>query len=320
MVLEKRIKKWRSWYASACVLAAVFVFLHVPGFFNPAQAQEGNGVEELWIDLSLGRPLVDLFNTTAREDDIARVEHISQIDLLDDVTTGQKLVVFKSAADAERLLPHIHDRLDIIGYNLEHGPANPFDEQADPVGSIMGLRRVADEYGLRIALGPDHNFALSHAEAMAPYADILVLQIQRVQTEPATVYDFVLPLISKVRRANPDIEISVQIRTEGEVDDLIALIEPLQDQLDGLSILTSVDTVLVAEELVEKLRGPAVNAGSPGSSGSNDDLPGTAQHLPPSETKRGTASAWTLAFLFGGAAVSLGLGYLGRHNERRSNR
>ena len=45
---------------------------------------------------------------------------------------SQKLVVFKSAEDAIRLLPHIHEEIDIVGYNLEHGPANPQNEQEEP--------------------------------------------------------------------------------------------------------------------------------------------------------------------------------------------
>jgi len=142
---------------------------------------------------------------------------------------------------------------------LEHGPSNPINEQENPVESIKRLREVADEYDLEVALGPDHNFAISHAAAMAPYADYIILQIQKVQTEPETVYDFVLPVLEEVRRENPDIKTSVQIRTEGDIDDLLQMLEPLQNELDGISILTSDETVSIAQELVSELRAlPAV--------------------------------------------------------------
>lgn len=217
-------------------------------------AQAENPLTDLWIDFSLGTPLIESFNAMARSEDIARVEHISQIDMLSQVTTGRKLVVFKSAADAVRLIPHIAEDIDIVGYNLEHGTANPLNEQEDPLGSIRELREVADEYGLEVALGPDHSFALSHSAAMAPYADMLILQVQKVQTEPETVLDFARPIINNARRANPDIEISVQIRTEGDVGELLALLSVLEPDLDGISILTSVDTVAVAEEILTELR------------------------------------------------------------------
>ncbi len=243
----------RFWTAVLLAFTAVTLV-----FAGTISADEKDDLSELWIDLSLGPPLVQLFNERARPTDVARVEHISQLDLLKDVDAGKKLVVFKSAEDAIRLLPHIHDEIDIVGYNLEHGPTNPINEQENPVEYIRRLREAADEYDLEVALGPDHNFALSHAVVMAPYADYLILQIQKVQTEPDTVYDFVLPVLKGVRVANPDIQTSVQIRTEGEVDDLLAMLEPLQDEIDGISILTSTETVEITEELIGKLRAMTV--------------------------------------------------------------
>lgn len=235
-------------------------------------AQEEDQLTDLWIDFSLGTPLIESFNGMARSDDIARVEHISQLDMLSQVTTGRKLVVFKSAADAVRLIPHIADEIDIVGYNLEHGTANPLNEQEDPIGSIRELREVADEYGLQVALGPDRSFALSHSTAMAPYADMLILQVQKVQTEPETVLDFVRPIINNVRRANPDIEVSVQIRTEGDVAELLDLLTLLEPDLDGISILTSVDTVEFAEALLTELRPEPLPTATP--------LPPTATATP----------------------------------------
>lgn len=210
----------------------------------------------------MGTPLVDLFNKRAEPQDIARVEHISQLDLLEDVTAGKKLVVFKSAADAIRLLPHIHENIDIVGYNLEHGPTNPIFEQENPVESIQRLREATDQYELELALGPDRRFAESNGAAMAPYADYFIFQVQKVQTEPDTVYEFVEPLLKEIRQANPDIQISLQIRTEGDVDDLLALLSPLQDDVQGISILTSEDTLSFTEEIMQRLR-PTVNVKEP---------------------------------------------------------
>jgi hypothetical protein len=221
---------------------------------HAALAQDENELSDLWIDLSMGAPLLDLFNQHARADDIARVEHISQLDLLDSVQVGKKLVVFKSAADAIRLLPHIHDSIDIVGYNLEHGPANPLAEQENPLESIQRLREVTESYDLELALGPDRRFAESDGAVMAPYADYFILQVQKVQTDPETVYEFVEPLIADIRRANPEIQISLQIRTEGDVEELIALFEPLQDSIQGISILTSEETLPVSEEIMQTLR------------------------------------------------------------------
>lgn len=242
------------------LLIVLMVLLILPMGANAARPQQVGAVNELWYDISLGPPLVAWYNQVARPNDIARVDHIDRLDLLDRVTVGRKLVVFKSAAEAEEMIPAIADKVDIVGYNLEHGPANPVDEQADPVGNAKRMRELADTHGLTLAFGPDHDFAVDDGVAVAPYVDIFVLQIQRAQTDPAKVYDFVVPLIPKLREANPDLEISVQVRTEGDVTAIVDLIDSLKQQLDGASILTSAETVEVAEALVEELQAREVSS------------------------------------------------------------
>jgi hypothetical protein len=61
-------------------------------------------------------------------------------------------------------------------------------------------------------------------------------------------------LIPQLRRANPDLEISVQVRTEGDAAEIADLIDDMKNQLDGVSILTSPETVDVAEALVTELQ------------------------------------------------------------------
>jgi hypothetical protein len=225
---------------------------------NASRDAERQPVEppDLWMDVSMGAELIDWFNETAYPVDVARVDHVSRIDLLENVEVGRRLVVFKNVADAEQLLPRLADRMDIIGYNLEHGPANRPDERADPVGSVQRMRALADEYGLALALGPDRAFALNDGLAMAPYVDMFVLQVQRAQTEPDVVRDFVLPLVAELRVVNPDLEISVQVRTEGDPVEIAELINSMKGSLDGVSILTNDESTDIAQALVAELRPP----------------------------------------------------------------
>ena len=222
----------------------------------PIGAQQDSADDEgsLWLDISLGPPLIEWFNEVARPNDIARIERVGQIELLNQITTGRKLVIFKSVGEAEATIPTIADRFDIIGYNLEQGNLNADADKADPVSSAIRMRELADEHGLMLAFGPDHDFALSDGVAIAPYVDIFVLQVQRVQTSPQTVYDFVLPLIPQLREVNPDLQVSVQIRTEGDVAEIGSLIVSLQDHLDGVSVLTSPETITIAHDMVGELQ------------------------------------------------------------------
>jgi hypothetical protein len=240
--------------ASLLIASSLSTSLAQAAFLQRFDWPRADSVPELWLDVSLGPPLIDWFNQVARSDDIARVDQVKEVNLLDEITVGRKLVVFKSIDEAENFVPRIADRIDIIGYNLEHGPGYSLREQADPLDSVKRMHDLAQKYDLLLAFGPDHDFAQSDGTAVAPYVDIFVLQVQRVQTEPDTVTGFVLPLIRQLRQANSDLEVSVQVRTEGDVVAIVDLIDSIRDSLDGVSILTSPETVEIAEELVTALR------------------------------------------------------------------
>jgi hypothetical protein len=243
------------WKIRLFLIACLLVSGVAPASLAQAAPPRQTGtVRDLWLDISLGPPLVNWFNEVARPNDIARIENVRQVDLLDEISVGRKLVVFKSVVEAERVLPRIADKIDIIGYNLENGPGYLSEERADPLGSVKHMRDLARHYDLLLAFGPDHDLALSDGVTVAPYVDIFVLQIQRVQTEPHTVLDFVLPLSQQLHEANPDIEISVQVRTEGDVVAVVDLIDAMSEQLDGVSILTNPETVDTAEALVSDLQ------------------------------------------------------------------
>jgi hypothetical protein len=61
-------------------------------------------------------------------------------------------------------------------------------------------------------------------------------------------------MAQELHEANPDIEVAVQIRTEGDVAAIVDLIDAMNDSLDGVSVLTSPETVDVAESLVVELQ------------------------------------------------------------------
>jgi hypothetical protein len=243
------------WKLRLLLIICLLITAMIPtSLAQAAPSPQSESVRDLWLDVSLGPPLVDWFNRVGRPDDIARVENFRQMDLLDDVTAGRKLVVFKSITEAQRVVPEIADEIDIIGYNLENGRGYSPRERADALTSVKHMHDLAREFDLLLAFGPDHNLAISEGVAVAPYVDLFILQVQRVQSEPETVSEFVLPLIPELREANPDLEVSVQVRTEGDIVELVDLIDAMNDQLDGVSILTSPETIDTAEALVAELQ------------------------------------------------------------------
>lgn len=211
-----------------------------------------------WLDVSIGPETVAWFNANAQSNDIARIDHTNMLNLLEGLTTGRRLVVIKTIPEAEQVLAGFSDQIDIIGYNLEHGPGNEPTEQADPVGSTQRMRALADRYGVKLAVGPDRAFALSDGVAMASYADMLILQVQRVQDQPSTVREFVLPLVASVRNLAPTIEIGVQVGADGDVDGIISLLRSMEEQIDGISILTDHVSTDFLDLFLTEVRSPQI--------------------------------------------------------------
>jgi hypothetical protein len=164
------------------------------------------------------------------------------------------MAVFKSAALAEQLIPRLAGYVDRMGYNLEHGPTNPLAEQQDPVAAAQRMRALADRYGLRLAIGPDQNFVVSHGVLMAPYADQFVLQVQRVQEQQQLVHAYVISTSAALREVNPALEIVVQVRTDGDLEALVELLDSLRPHIDGVAILTTPQTTEFATALWGQLR------------------------------------------------------------------
>ena len=77
------------------------------------------------------------------------------------------------------------------------------------------------------------------------------------------VRDFVIPLVTEIRRANPNVQVSVQIRTEGDVVALADLILSLDGYVDGVSILTNDETAKVARDLLAQFRLPLAEMPGP---------------------------------------------------------
>ena len=83
-------------------------------------------------------------------------------------------------------------------------------------GGRQGIKAIAEQYGKAVAVGVTHDLTLQYGAAMAPYADIWVLQIQRAQNDPAMAGEFVNQMVPALQRANPAIQVFVQIRTDSQ--------------------------------------------------------------------------------------------------------
>lgn len=180
--------------------------------------------------------MAQFFQAHANSQDIARVDHPNDIKLIANITVGRKMVIFKSGSEIEQFLASNASSVDVIGYNLEPGQQHDPAELADPFGAAKRVRAIADQYGKQVAIGLTHDLTIQYGAQMAPYADIWVLQIQRAQDDPKMAGEFVNQMLPALKKANPNVAIFVQVRTDSSPQSLISLVNGLGDV--NVSILT----------------------------------------------------------------------------------
>lgn len=189
------------------------------------------------IEMGITSPeMASYFQQHAGSQDIARVDHPNDIGLISGLTVGKKMVIFKSVSQISQFLASNANALDIVGYNLEPGQTHDANELANPVAAAQSVKAVAQRYGKLVAIGLTHDLTLRYGPAMAPYADLWVLQIQKAQNDPAMAGEFVSQMVPALTKANPAIKVFVQIRTDSQPAALAKLVNGLGPV--NVSILT----------------------------------------------------------------------------------
>lgn len=231
----------------------------------PVAGRAANNLNDLTLKLQVRPELMGWYNQTARPGDVA-VFSDSNLTGLGQITAGKKLVVYASAAAAEQAVPAIAGQIDMIGYDIEHWPQTPPDEQADPVAAIKRMRTLADRYGLKLGVGPDRSYGAQYGAQFAPYVDEYTLQLQNLQGNLTQLNAYALPLIGQLRQANPAVSIEVQLSTDAGSSGLIQLADSLKSQIDGVGVLYTSQTENVLQDFVAQLRsGPPTFVTAPAS-------------------------------------------------------
>ncbi len=207
----------------------------------------------LCLGLRLQPALTPWFNSIAQPNDVAAVDS-AHVDWLADVARGRRLVRFASVREALTALPALQGRADIVGYDLEHWPQTPADEQADPVGALQRLAQAAHARGLTVSLGPDLRFTQAYGEALAPHADRFVIQAQRLQNDPDTLQAFLAPLTRALQTANPQLEIVVQLRVSDTQASLWAALDALPPEVRCIALLYDASSPETLQAVVAQLR------------------------------------------------------------------
>lgn len=188
-------------------------------------AMAGAGGQGRIVEMGItSAEMASYFQAHAGAQDIARVDHPNDIGLIAGLTVGKKMAIFKTASQISQFLASNANSIDIVGYNLEPGQANDPAELANPVAAAKTVQTIARKYGKLVAVGLTHDLTIQYGAAMAPYADIWVLQIQKAQNDPQMASEFVNQMVPALMKANPAIKVFVQIRTDSQPAALASLV------------------------------------------------------------------------------------------------
>jgi hypothetical protein len=227
---------------------------------NGASAPASTGPPRHLADVPIGFPIQSIqsaayFNQIARPNDLAVVPVRLAPRVLPALTAGQKSILWTSWADAESQFMTIPPGATIICYDPEHWDQTPADEQQDFPGTVKRASAFAHAHGMKLLLAPDLRFDQEHLADIAPYADAILLQGQRLQGDPARFATFMKEMIQTARAANPRIQVFVQVGApRGTATQMIGALRGVEGDIDGIAIWTNLQTLTTLQDLVSQLR------------------------------------------------------------------
>jgi hypothetical protein len=147
---------------------------------------------------------------------------------------------------------------DAIEFNLESG----LSPSSDTNNVVAAMRRAADaahEQGLEFRATPSRSYTTQYGSQIAPYVDYYHIQAQALQDNGIKAYsDYVHAQVAKLKQANPDLLISVQVSTQQDNAPGLSLLETLKqcvdsvmDVADGASVWFGNDDLSILRSFVE---------------------------------------------------------------------
>jgi hypothetical protein len=234
------------------VLAASVLATRAPA---AVMAQEPD-LSELPISFPIHAPEVAAyFDEMARPGDTASVP-LDRLFLLSQMEAGEKMVAFRSWAEAQSQIDDLSGSVEWVMYNPEHWELTPEDEQEDLATIVQQFAEAVRARGMRFLFAPDRQYAELHLGQVAPYVDAVMLQGQRLQHDPQTFATWVLGMADVAHKANSDIQVYVQVgATRGTAEEMYTAIETVAGEIDGIAIWSMPRTLEILQEFMTLVRG-----------------------------------------------------------------
>ena len=173
----------------------------------------------------------DMTRLRVYNDDVLKPDYVqSSLSL-----PGSAGVTFKSSNALVENAKKVKDLgFRFIEFNLESG-LSPDSDNNDVVGAMKKAAQAAHQHGLEFRAIPSRAYTTDYGPQIAPYADYYHIQAQYFQQKGVKAYsDYVHTTISKLKQANPNLKISVQVSTEQGNAPGLSLLETMEQCVDSV--------------------------------------------------------------------------------------
>lgn len=196
--------------------------------------------------------MADYFNQVAKDNDLALIQK-QNIAVLSSINKGQKVVVYASWAEAETQLDSLKGQVEYIGYNPEHWQNTPLSEKQNFVSTITKASQSVHSRGFKFLVAPDRQFADSYAKEIGKYADMVVFQGQRLQSDTDQFSSWINQKAASARSLNPNVKVYAQVIASNSQEAVDAL-NSVSSQIDGIVIWSNVQNLDNLKEIISQIR------------------------------------------------------------------
>lgn len=208
---------------------------------------------------------INIYGPNLDEKDQTRLRVIDESTLRSGYVTavknlpGSAGVTFKSSKAIVDNAKRVKDLgFDFIEFNLERG-LSPLSDYNNVVSAMKSAAETAHAQGLKFRATPSRSFTEQYGSRIAPYADYYHIQAQSLQDNGIKAYsDYVHAQVSKLKNANPNLLISVQVSTQqGSAPGLTLLetmkqcVDSVMDVVDGATVWFAGDDLNTLKSFVE---------------------------------------------------------------------
>jgi hypothetical protein len=168
---------------------------------------------------------------------------------------GPAGVTFKSSNAIVDNAKRVKDLgFDFIEFNLESG-LSPLSDYNNVVSAMKSAAEAAHAQGLKFRATPSRSFTEQYGSQIAPYVDYYHIQAQSLQDNGIKAYsDYVHTQVSKLKNANPNLLISVQVSTQQGSAPGLSLLETMKQCVDSVMDVADGVTVWFARDDLNTLK------------------------------------------------------------------